>query len=83
MQKTGLILNIIGVILLFAGTEIINGVLIKMLDHFKKDYTTYNAEKIPVALLAELSAKKDMSKLFTLLGLALLVTGFLLQLLSI
>jgi ascorbate-specific PTS system EIIC-type component UlaA len=83
MQTTGLILDIVGAVLLFVGTEVISGVLLKVIDHFKKGYGTYSAEKIPIALLAELSAKKDLSKLFTFFGLAFLVTGFLLQLFSI
>jgi hypothetical protein len=83
MQKTGLILDIIGAILLFVGIEIISDVLLKMINHFKKDYVTYGADKIPLGLLAELATKKDLSKLFTYFGLAFLVTGFLLQIFSI
>jgi hypothetical protein len=83
MQLAGLISNILGAFFLFIGTEQLNGILFKIIEHLRLHSTGFERQEIPENMINRLEIKKTLSTLFTYLGLMFFIAGFALQIIAL
>ncbi len=81
-QIFGLILDIFGALLLFAGTERLNKAMLSLLDYLQISVGTIGMDIAKFEFSDNIIKQKKIANKLTRFGLLMLVIGFVLQLIS-
>lgn len=82
VNAIGLIIDVLGAILLFVGTEILNKLMVDLLELMSKDFGTWQMPLLPENHHLKFRNKKRQARWITNIGLMFLMVGFILQLIA-
>lgn len=83
LQIIGLILDIIGALMLFIGTEILNKAMLSLLDYLQISVGSIGMDIAKFEFSDNIIKRKKLANRWTKIGLLLLVLGFIFQLIAI